>query len=235
MVCSPPAGRPTGGAPTFLTSVSVRLSVESPSRARIRRNLPLTTLALVGISGLLVARGHTMASLEWVIHPLNPVSYVASMVIHADRSHFIGNVMLVLPLGVLFTWLTSDRHVLGVAVTANVLTSFVSAWGLRRTGAGLSVVAMALMAAVAVRAVGVATQDADSESFQLAALGLVVPLGGWLFATAVVIGQSPVGHFAHFLGFLFGAAVEGIYVLSEKERERFQEERGQERSMLHER
>jgi membrane associated rhomboid family serine protease len=99
----------------------------------------------------------------------------------------------------------------------------------------LSVVAMALMAAIAVRAVGVATQDADSEFFQLTALGLLVPLGGWLFALFVAIGQSPVGHLEHFLGFLFGAAVEGIYVLSEKERDRFEEERGQERSMLHQR
>lgn len=202
---------------------------------RVYRLLPLTVLGIAGISGYLVVTGDTAANVEWLVHPLNPLYYVASMVIHENWAHFAGNMSLLIPLGLLLTWLTSDRHVLAVAVTSHVLTVVLAFLALFRTSVGSSVVMMAFMAAVAVRATGEATQDTDVAVFQAAALGLVVPLAGWLFALFVVIGPSPVGHLEHFLGFAFGAAVEGIYVLSEKELARLQEEQEQRRDLIHER
>jgi membrane associated rhomboid family serine protease len=70
----------------------------------------------------------------------------------------------------------------------------------------------------------------------IAALAVVLPVGGGLVMVAVLAGANPeVAHFGHFYGFLFGAAIEGIYVVSEKERERFQQEQEGGASLMHER
>ncbi|MCW8173021.1 rhomboid family intramembrane serine protease [Natrialba swarupiae] len=77
------------------------------------------------------------------------------MFLHLDWSHFRTNMLLWMPFAILLTWMTSNRHVLGLVVGTNVLTSPVLAIGGMAVW-GLSGAVFAVVAATLVRATGYA-------------------------------------------------------------------------------
>jgi membrane associated rhomboid family serine protease len=142
---------------------------------------------------------------------LNPLNYILSMVLHFHWEHFASNMRWWIPIGIVFTILTSNRHVLLVAVVSHVLTQVVSS-GLFRFVSGLSVVVFAVLTATLVRSIGYAFQNHSMEALQNAIAALLIPVLTGVFLIVIVAGPSWVGHFEHFLGALFGAAIETIYV-----------------------
>jgi membrane associated rhomboid family serine protease len=146
----------------------------------------------------------------------NPISYLTSMFLHFHWAHFVSNVRWWLPIGVVFTLLTSNRHVLLVAVAAHLSTQIVSS-GLLRFVSGLSVVVFAVLTATLVRSIGVAFQNHSMETLQNALAVLLIPVLAGVFLIVIVVGPSWVGHLEHFFGALFGAAVESMYVLRDHE------------------
>mgnify|MGYP000368565422 CR=1 FL=1 len=147
---------------------------------------------------------------------LNPLSYLTSMVLHFHWAHFASNMRWWLPVGVVFTLLTSNRHVLLVAVAAHLSTQIVSS-GLLRFVSGLSVVVFAVLTATLVRSIGVAFQNHSTETLQNALAVLLIPVLAGVFLIVIVVGPSWVGHLEHFFGALFGAAIESMYVLRDHE------------------
>jgi len=175
-------------------------------------NLPVTVGAvalgcwLLASNGVYVDRGVGAGVV------FNPISYLTSMVLHFDWAHFASNMRWWLPIGVVFTLLTSNRHVLLVAVVAHVSTQIVSS-GLLRFVSGLSVAVFAVLTATLVRSIGVAFQNRSMEALQNALAALLIPVLTGVLLIAIVVGPSWVGHLEHFFGALFGAAIESMYVL----------------------
>lgn len=143
---------------------------------------------------------------------LNPFNYLLSMVLHFNWGHFASNMWWWLPIGIVFTALTSNRHLLLIALGSHLLTQVVSN-GLFRFVSGLSVAVFAVLTATLVRSIGIAFQNRSMEALQTALAVLVVPVLIGVFLIVIVAGPSQVGHLEHFLGALFGAAMEAMYVL----------------------
>jgi membrane associated rhomboid family serine protease len=176
--------------------------------------LPITVLVVGGLCGYLATNGvytHDVFTTFSLAELLNPVFHGLSMVVHADWAHYQANIRPWLVFGTALTLLTSNRHVLGVAVTSHVLMNVVGI-ALLKPGVGLSGAIYAVAAAALVRSIGVAFQNAASQTRQWALVSVFVPLAAGVFLIMVVVGPSPVGHFHHFLAFLFGGAMEAMYV-----------------------
>lgn len=147
----------------------------------------------------------------------NPFVYTLNILFHSGGwSHFSGNMTLWIPFGILFTLLTSNRHILGLALATNFMTSIV-AITIEGIGVGLSHVVLGVAAATLVRSTGMAFQNTSSEWLQYVIAGLLIPLGGCLLLVMILAGPRWIADFYHFLGFLFGGAIEAIYVLSGRE------------------
>lgn len=179
-------------------------------------NLPVTVGAVALVCWLLASNGVYVDRSAGSGVLLNPISYLTSMVVHFHWAHFASNVRWWLPIGVVFTLLTSNRHVLLVAVVAHVSTQIVSS-GLLRFVSGLSVVVFAVLTATLVRSIGVAFQNYPMETLQNALAVLLIPVLTGVFLVVIVVGPSWVGHLEHFFGALFGAAIESMYVLRDHE------------------
>lgn len=179
-------------------------------------NVPAVVVAVTLVCWLFASNGVYVDG-DWGTDVfLNPLDYLLSMVLHFHWEHFVSNMRLWIPFGVVFTLLTSNRHLLVVGVTSHVLTQVVSS-GLFRFVSGLSVVVFAVMAAALVRSVGYAYQNQSMEALQNALGLLLIPLLTGVFLVVVLAGPSWVGHLEHFLGALFGAAIEMMYVFHEHE------------------
>lgn len=179
-------------------------------------NVPFVVGGFVFVSWLLASNGVYVDG-DWGSGVMfNPVNYVLSIFMHFDWEHFASNMRLWVPIGVVFTLLTSNRHVLVVAVVAHVLTQIASS-GLFRFVSGLSVVVFAVLTASLVRSIGYAFQNKSMETLQNAILILLIPVLTGVFLIVILAGPSEIGHFEHFLGALFGAAVESIYVFDDHE------------------
>lgn len=147
----------------------------------------------------------------------NPLLYVGGLFFHVDMGHYWGNMTLLVPVGVLLTWLTSNRHVAGVMLVSHLLARIVHVGialsiGIITVGVGSSLAVFGVLAAALVRSIGVAFADLDSRVMQgvvYLALGIALLA---LFLLAVAAGSTVVDHLGHALGFLFGGAVEAIYV-----------------------
>jgi len=177
-------------------------------------NVPIVVGAFALVCWLLASNGVYVDG-DWehgIV--LDPVNYVSSMVLHFDWAHFASNMRLWLPIGTAFTLLTSNRHLLVVAVVSHLLTQIVSS-GLFRFVSGLSIVVFAVMTAALVRSIGYAFQNHSMETLQNAVALILLPLLTGVFLIVVLAGPSQIGHFEHFLGALFGAAVELLYVFDE--------------------
>ena len=180
-------------------------------------NLPVTVLVFAGFAWWLADSGIYFDPARFDASVLlNPLNYFLSMFLHADWGHFAGNIQMWLVFGTVLTVFTSNRHVLLVAVVPHLLTHVVGVF-LLRFGVGMSVVVFAVIAATLVRATSYALQNASLDSLQAAIAGVLAPLLGALFIVVLVAGGGRVGHFDHFLGFLFGGAIETVYVLSSHE------------------
>ena len=182
------------------------------ARSAIVGNLPIT-VGVVALIAWYFATNGIYVTEAGAAARLNPINHVMNMFLHAGWGHFEGNMQLWLPFGVVLTWLTSNRHVFGVAVVSHVLTSMVGL-AIHRFGIGMSIAVFAVIAATLVRSTGYAFQNASMESLQTALAGLLVPVLGGLFLIVLVAGNTRVGHFAHFLGFLFGGAIEAMFVFT---------------------
>lgn len=175
-------------------------------------NVPVVVVALALISWLLASNGVYVEPDYGLGVVFNPISYFLSMVLHFGWGHFESNMWWWLPFGTLFTLLTSNRHVLLVAVASHLATQIASN-GLFRFGAGLSVVVFAVLTATLVRSVGIAFQNQSATALQNALALSLVPILLGVFLIVIVVGPGPVGHLEHFFGALFGAAIEVLYVL----------------------
>ena len=186
---------------------------------RVVGYVPVTVLGIALISGVLAAEGVRFQEVFevgglWTL--FNPFNYTVNMLFHSDWGHYAGNMRLWLPFGVLMTWLTSNRHVLWLVVGVNVSTS-VGAMAVLQAGVGMSAVVFGIGAAILVRATGDAMRDQSLETVQAVVLGLMTPLAMGFLLIMVLAGPRVIGDFAHFLGFLFGGAIEAMYVFDEHE------------------
>ncbi|MEY7848580.1 hypothetical protein AB7C87_05175 [Natrarchaeobius sp. A-rgal3] len=191
--------------------------------AKLFPYVPWTAIAVAMVCTILAVNGiwrvHVFPDPSFIQVVLNPFYYVSNMFVHSDWAHYSGNVQLWLPFAAVLAWLTSDKHVLAIAVTANVLATVI-ALAMGQIGFGLSSTVLAVAAATLVRSTGYAMQNASTETLQAAVAGALVPVAGaFLFIFVLAGGSTNIGHFHHFLGFLFGGAIEIMYVLGERERE----------------
>lgn len=120
----------------------------------VARVVPATVI-VVGVASRALAAAGVRFEDVFRVRWWNPLVYVANGVFHGGRDHFAGNVRLWVPLGAVFTWLTSDGHVLLlVAATQAVVTAVTLTLG--GHGVGLSVAVLAVAGAILVRSTGVA-------------------------------------------------------------------------------
>lgn len=185
---------------------------------------PSTVLILAGASGWLAVNcfyGVDDSALS-VLMVLNPVYVVGSLLSHSNWSHYAGNMTIIVPVGVVLTWLTSNRHVLGAVLISQVPAVIVVGLTLRQLGVGASAAAYGLLAATLVRGTDVAAQRHSSRTLWMLLLLLMVPFRLGILYVGVTHTSTDVGQFAHLFGFgfFFGGAYEAIYVFSERERER---------------
>jgi len=184
---------------------------------RVVGYVPVTVVGVAVVSGVLAANGvrfDEVFRVGGLATLFNPFTYTVNMLFHSDWGHYAGNMWLWIPIGFVCTWLTSNRHVLLLVVTVNVLTS-VAAIAVLQAGVGMSAVVLGVGAAVLVRATGMALQNASLETVQTVVAGLMTPLATGFLLVMILAGPRQIGDFAHFLGFLFGGAIEAIYVFSE--------------------
>jgi len=149
--------------------------------------------------------------------PLNPFVYTANMFFHAGGwSHYTGNMRLWIPFGVLLTWFTSNRHLLGFAFAVNFMTTIIAVF-IEGLGLGMSHVVFGVIAATLVQAVGLGLRSGSTELLQI---GITVPLAFGVvgfFIVMVFAGPRLIADFYHLLGFMFGGAIEAMYVFEAHE------------------
>jgi membrane associated rhomboid family serine protease len=81
--------------------------------------VPVTVLILVAVSLYFEVNGIRHEDLYPTLSRallFDPVYHLVNAFLHFDRAHFTWNMRLLIPFGVLLTWLTSNRHVLVVVV-----------------------------------------------------------------------------------------------------------------------
>lgn len=151
--------------------------------------------------------------------PLNPFFYTANMFFHAGGwSHYAGNMWLWIPFGTLLTWYTSNRHLLGFAFAVNLMTTVIALF-IEGLGLGMSHVVFGVIAATLVQSVGLGLRNGSMELLQI---GLTVPLAFGVvgfFVVMVFAGPRWIADLYHLLGFVFGGAIESMYVLAAHEGE----------------
>nr|WP_255455277.1 rhomboid family intramembrane serine protease [Natrialba sp. INN-245] len=136
------------------------------------------------------------------------------MFLHLDWSHFRTNMLLWMPFAILLTWMTSNRHVLGLVVGTNVLTSLVLAIGGMAVW-GLSGAVFAVVAATLVRATGYAMRGVSRDTLIAALVGVLFPTTFALLAIMVLAGrQTHISHVGHLLGFAFAGVIETVFVVA---------------------
>jgi len=132
-------------------------------------------------------------------------------VFHADWGHYWGNVRLLVPFGVLLTLLTSDEHVLGLAVVAHVAGSVLYAVG-GGILVGASGVVFAVFAALIVRSTGDAMADQPTGTMLAIVAGLLAPFAVVLYVLVIAVDVGPTAHMGHFLAFAWGGLYECFFV-----------------------
>ncbi|WP_172824866.1 rhomboid family intramembrane serine protease [Halorientalis sp. IM1011] len=181
--------------------------------SQFKRKFPFTIFLIAGVGWLLVTNG---VRIEDVFgpspSPFNPIFHLSNQFFHASLDHYRGNMLVLVPLGVVLTLLTSDKHVLGVVVGADALASFVYHLGSGPV-VGSSGIAFAIIGVLIVRTVGDAMQNASVEWLLTIMVGLFLPFFLVLFVVAVALHGTWVAHFGHLLSFAFGGMLEAAFVL----------------------
>lgn len=184
---------------------------------KVLPHVPVTVIVVTAVSAYLAV--NEIRFLE-VFAPtvLNPAFYTVNMLFHQDWAHFAGNMRLWIPFSLVLTWLTSDRHLLGLVVTVNFLESLVN-MPVEGGTVGMSSVVFGVVAASLVRSTDYAMENASLETVQTAVAGMLLPGLVGFFLIMGLAGPRNIADFGHFLGFLFGGAIEAIYVLGDRESE----------------
>jgi len=184
---------------------------------RLGRYLPITALGIAAICWLFAElaiwgeAGYYHVSRLAVM--IDPTYHAMNMFMHLNWDHLIGNLQLWIPIAFVFTWLTSNRHLLVVVLFSHLSTNVIGA-AVGRFGFGLSWVLFAVAAALVVRTIGIALQNASAETVQTAIVTVLTPFLVGLFVIFLLSGgHSDINHLSHFFGFLFGGALEAAYVL----------------------
>lgn len=192
-----------------------RVVPEVPSGAagakRVVGYIPITVGAVWLLAWLFASNGVYIHDLEQLRH--NPVFqlFLANFV-HGDWSHFSGNMDLWIPVGILLTLVTNNRHVLVIVLVPELLTQVVMI-AIGGGGYGFSSSVWAAMAAVLVRATGIAFQNASDELLQTAVAYILILTCTVAFLHVLFVPLSEAGSgFLHFFGFFFGGAIESVYV-----------------------
>lgn len=120
---------------------------------------------------------------------------------------------LLVPLGVVLTLLTNNRHVFGIVATAHVLVSALRVVLSPTVTVGAGGAMFAVVAAVLIRSIGFVMRNRSKEAIQLAIAGVFGPAIIVFLFVAVLDEASRTAHFIHFFGFLFGGTVETAFVL----------------------
>jgi membrane associated rhomboid family serine protease len=174
------------------------------------RFVPVTVGAVAVLGWMLVTNGVQYTDL-FTYGRFDPFRYLARMLFHTDFEHFLGNLRLWVAFGVVFTFLTNNRHVLGVVVVAEFLATVVGTG----VGVGLSGAVLAVAGALLVQATAMAVGDVPTGTLLAAFIGAFVPVAVAFLSLAVFVGGAGnVDHFAHFYGLMFGGATEAVVVLA---------------------
>ena len=186
---------------------------EIPLLSLLRRKFPFTILVIAVVEWILVTNG---LRIETVFgpspSPFNPLFHLSNQFFHVDFGHYRGNMLVLVPLGVVLTLLTSDKHVLAVVVGADALASFVYHIGSGPV-VGSSGIAFAIIGVLLVRTVGDAMQNASMEWLLTIMVGLFLPFFLVLFIVAIALQGAWVAHFEHLLAFCFGGMLEAAFVV----------------------
>ncbi|MDY7082135.1 MAG: rhomboid family intramembrane serine protease [Halobacteria archaeon] len=186
---------------------------------RLLGYVPFTVMIFAGITYVFITNGigYETSPRIGIEVVFNPLLYIAGLFFHADMGHYWGNMLLFVPFGILMTWLTSNRHVLGIILVSHFLATVTRVGiglsiGIISIGVGASLAVFGVMAATLVRATGIGLKNTPEQVLQ-AVVYLVLGLALLaLFMLAIAAGNTVVDHLGHALGFLFGGAVESMYV-----------------------
>ncbi|MDY6779393.1 MAG: rhomboid family intramembrane serine protease, partial [Halobacteria archaeon] len=189
---------------------------------RVLGNVPFGVLGFAVLTYVFVKNG-----IGYYVSPdvgmgavLNPLLYTLGIFFHAEMAHYWGNMLILVPLGVLLTWFTNNRHVLGVMFISHLLATLTRvaiyfSVGTISIGVGSSLAVFGVIAATLVRTTGIGlrnTPDGVLRGTVYVLLGLSLLA---LLLVPVVVGNTVVDHLGHALGFMFGGAIESLYVFRE--------------------
>lgn len=171
--------------------------------------LPVTVVGFAVLTGWLHAssieyypEGHAFVDI------FHPAVYVGSLFFHANWAHYQGNIAVLLPFGLLLTWLTNNRHVLFVMVVSHffavvfLMGSFLLV-GEVIFGVGSSLAVYGVMGASVLATAGYLR---DAKEWSNSVVG-----GALAFLTFVYI-VTVFLHLGHAFGLLFGTVIESFYV-----------------------
>jgi membrane associated rhomboid family serine protease len=170
--------------------------------------LPVTVVGFAALTGWLHASGiEYYPEGHAVVDLFHPAVYVGSLFFHANWAHYQGNIAVLLPFGLLLTWLTNNRHVLFVIVVSHffatvfLVGSFLTV-GVAMFGVGSSLAVYGVMGASVLAAAGYLRDTKGWNS---------VVGGALAFLTFVYIVTVFV-HLGHAFGLLFGTVIESFHV-----------------------
>lgn len=193
--------------------LAVPTELPDPTPRWILSKVPVTVGVFVVVQYYITTNGITTAYEVFGRFPLNPFLYTTNMFFHAGGwSHYAGNMWLWVPFGTLLTWFTNNRHLFGFAFAVNFMTVLIALW-IEGLGMGMSHVVFGVVAATLVRSVGLGLRNGSQELLQI---GLTVPLTFGVvgfFVVMIFAGPRYIADFYHLLGFIFGGAIEAMYVL----------------------
>lgn len=187
--------------------------VRSVGWNRIVGAVPITVVAVWAIAWLLASNGLYYGAFGRIGN--NPLFHLfVNNFVHKDWGHFAGNMRGWVPVGILLTLATNNRHVLLIVVVPELLTQVVLT-PINGGGVGFSSSLYAARAALLVRATGITFQNTSEEVLQSAVGTVLILACTAVFMLVFLVDPSEAGSaVSHFFGFLFGGAIESMYVLS---------------------
>jgi membrane associated rhomboid family serine protease len=177
-------------------------------------NLPITIGVIALVGGFFVRVGfHTYPEgLSTFPYLLDPFFYFGTIFTHSGASHYVANMYFLVPAGIILTYLTSNREVLGVVLVSHLPTAaFCATIGLTALGAGAA--AYGVLAAVLVRTTWFCAEEYSGAVRVASSIAVVVLSGVALTALVVVSGASQVAYIIPLSGFVLGGTFESLRVI----------------------